>query len=441
MNLVVLGAAESGVGAAILAQKLGMEVFVSDKGAIKDHYKQALEQRGIPYEEGQHTWERISQADEVVKSPGIPDKVQLIKDLLQKGIPVISEIEFAARYTPSKIIAITGSNGKTTTTTLTHHLLKSAGVNTLMAGNVGISFAACVAAEVQPDWYVIEVSSFQLDGIREFRPHIGMLLNITPDHLDRYEYQLENYVRSKFRINMNQQAEDLFLYNGNCPNTAAFLANYHVKGKSVVIVEEHIEGYQLQAGANRYDLTPTALRGRHNAMNALFAIHAAQALGLSAQAIQEGLESFVTVPHRLERVAEFAGVEYINDSKATNVDSVFYALQAMEKPVVWIVGGQDKGNDYDPLMPFVKEKVKAVVCLGIDNVKLFQTFSDTVGRIVETRSMDEAISAAADFATAGDVVLLSPACASFDLFRNYEDRGDQFRAGVLKYRDELTTEA
>lgn len=432
MNIVILGAAESGVGAAILAQRLGMQVFVSDKGAIKEHYKQELETRGIEFEEGMHTWERISRADEVIKSPGIPDKVQVIADLVAKGIPVISEIEFAARHTSAKLIGITGSNGKTTTATLTYHLLKSGGLDVVLAGNVGRSFAACVA-EREPACYVLEISSFQLDGIRSFRPDIAMLLNITPDHLDRYNYQLENYVRSKFRIAMNQTPEDLFFFNFDDPVTMAYLKDAKVEAQRIAITSQQVEGKILREGDNRFDLQPTALRGPHNAMNALFAIHGALAMGLSPEVIQQGLETFVTVPHRLEQVAVWNGVEYINDSKATNVDAVFYALQAMEKPVVWIAGGQDKGNDYAPIFPLVKEKVKAIVCLGVDNSKLFHVFNDTIGRMVETKSMQEALIAARDFAQPGEVVLLSPACASFDLFKNYEDRGDQFRREVQQW--------
>ncbi len=437
MKIVILGAAESGVGAAILAQQLGFDLFVSDKGQIKDHYKKELEARAIPFEEGRHTWEKMADADEVVKSPGIPDKAPLVKEFVALGIPVISEIEFAARYTSSKLLAITGSNGKTTTTMLTYHLVKTGGIDAVMAGNVGLSFAACVAEQRQPDWYVLEVSSFQLDGIRSFRPNVAMLLNITADHLDRYDYQLENYVRSKFRILMNQQAQDIFLYNSDDVNTMAFMKDKSFAPQLVALHRHLIDGKILRVGDHRFDLGNTQLKGIHNAMNALFAIRGALEMGVTPEDIQRGLESFVPVPHRLEKVAEIDGVEYINDSKATNVDSVYFALQAMEKPVVWIVGGQDKGNDYAPLLPFVKEKVKAVVCLGVDNARLFQVFNEPVnGTLVDTKSMAEAVAAARDLAARGDVVLLSPACASFDLFKNYEDRGDQFRNEVLKLLSE-----
>lgn len=431
MKIVILGAAESGVGAAILAQQLGYDLFVSDKGQIKDNYKRELEARAIPYEEGQHTWEKMADADEVVKSPGIPDKAPLVKEFAALGIPVISEIEFAARYTQANILSITGSNGKTTTTMLAYHLAKTGGIDAVMAGNVGLSFAACVAGSRQPDWYVLEVSSFQLDGIRTFRPKVAMLLNITADHLDRYEYQLDNYVRSKFRIAMNQQAGDIFLYNSDDVNTVAFLKNNSFAVEPEALHQGLIDGKTLSVGHHRFDLGSTRLKGIHNAMNALFAIKGALEMGVAPELIQHGLNTFVPVPHRLEKVAEIDGVEYINDSKATNVDSVYYALQAMEKPVVWIVGGQDKGNDYSPLLPFVKEKVKAVVCLGIDNSKLFHAFHELVnGAIVDTKSMAEAVGASRDLAARGYVVLLSPACASFDLFKNYEDRGDQFRNEV-----------
>lgn len=433
MKVVILGAAESGVGAAILAQQSGFDVFVSDKGQIKDHYKRELEARAIPYEEGQHTWEKMAGADEVVKSPGIPDKAPLVKEFVARGIPVISEIEFASRYTRANILAITGSNGKTTTTMLTYHLAKTGGIDAVMAGNVGLSFAACVADHRQPDWYVLEVSSFQLDGIRTFRPKVAMLLNITADHLDRYDYLLDNYVRSKFRIAMNQQPKDVFLYNSDDANTAAYMKDQTFAPELIPLHQGLIDGKLLRLEGQLYDLGNTQLKGIHNAMNALFAIRGALEMGLSPEVIQHGLNTFVPVPHRLEKVAEIDGVEYINDSKATNVDSVYYALQAMEKPVVWIAGGQDKGNDYAPLMPFVTEKVKAVVCLGVDNAKLFQTFNELVkGHIVDTKSMAEAVGAAHDLAARGDVVLLSPACASFDLFKNYEDRGDQFRNEVQK---------
>ncbi|NUO01727.1 MAG: UDP-N-acetylmuramoyl-L-alanine--D-glutamate ligase [Saprospiraceae bacterium] len=429
--IVVLGAAESGVGAAILATAKGFEVFVSDKGEIKESYKSLLAKYGIPYEESQHTQERIFQAAEVIKSPGIPDTAPLVKALEERGIPVISEIEFAGRYTTAKIIGITGSNGKTTTTLLTHHLLKTAGLNAGLAGNVGFGFAAHVATEPAVDYYVLELSSFQLDGIRKFRPNIAMLLNITPDHLERYDYKLENYAASKFRIAMNQRAEDLFLFNGSDPNIRIFGAGKKVESKTISLTTDQVRGAKIEVEGSVFDLSKTQLRGPHNAMNALFAVQTAKALGISDAAINAGLETFKPAPHRLEKVAELNGVEYINDSKATNVDSVFYALQAMDRPVIWIVGGQDKGNDYGPLMPWVREKVKAIVCMGLDNSKIVHAFAPVIAEIRETRSAAEAVQTAKQLAEPGDAVLLSPACASFDLFRNYEDRGDQFRAAVL----------
>lgn len=430
MRVVVLGGGESGVGAAILAQKQQFEVFVSDRGNIPDKYKQELEARGIPYEEGRHTEETILAADEVIKSPGIPDKVPLIKSLVAKGIPVISEIEFAARYSRGFLIGITGSNGKTTTSTLSWHLLRKGGLDVTLAGNVGRSFAWQVAEE-DTAYYVLELSSFQLDGIRKFRPRIAMLLNITPDHLDRYEYLFENYVRSKFRIGLNQQPEDHFLYNGDDPGIRSYLEAAANPAQQINLNEEYIKGSLLTIDRHQYDLATTALLGRHNAMNALFAVQLARLLGIAPELIQQALNSFRPVEHRLERVAELNGVEYINDSKATNVDAVFYALQAMKRPVIWVVGGQDKGNDYSPLLPLVKEKVKAIVCMGLDNAKIITAFADLGKPLVETRSAAAAVEQGAQLSAPGDVVLLSPACASFDLFKNYEDRGRQFKAAVL----------
>ena len=426
---VILGAGESGVGAAILAKKLGHQVFVSDRGKIKDNFKSELSTNAIPFEEGQHTWEKIGIADEVIKSPGIPDKVPLIQQLVEKGIPVISEIEFAARYTSAKLIGITGSNGKTTTTTLTYHLLKAAGLDIGMVGNVGFSFARAVA-EADKTLYVLELSSFQLDGIQDFRPDIALLLNITPDHLDRYEYRLENYIKSKFRILMNQQPDDVFVYNKEDANIQAFLKHINLVPKGIGLGVESIEGKQLKVEGSVFDMTASELKGLHNYQNALFAVTVAKLLKVEDAIIQNALESFKNVPHRLERVAEVDGVEYINDSKATNVDSVYYALMAMEKPIIWVVGGEDKGNDYQQLMPLVEDKVKAIVCLGIDNQKLIETFGQKVASLEETKSAEAAVKKARELATSGDVVLLSPACASFDLFKNYIDRGDQFKTAV-----------
>lgn len=437
MKMAILGGGESGTGAALLAQAKGHEVFVSDMGTLQDQYRQELRAHGIPFEEGHHTWEKILASDEVVKSPGIPDKAPLVKALRENRIPVISEIEFASRYSNTFTIGITGSNGKTTTTRLTWHLLQTAGLKAGLGGNVGYSFARLVL-EKQWDYFVLELSSFQLDGVQAFRPNIAMLLNITPDHLDRYDYQMENYVASKFRIAMNQNADDIFIYNADDSNLGAYLQNHPFKAHHAAISGKMMQGHNILSGGDSFDLGRTSLKGRHNFMNALFAVRAAQALGISAEVIQRGLESFVNVPHRMERVGELDGVQYINDSKATNVDAVFYALDAMTAPVVWIVGGQDKGNDYEPLRPLVRQKVKAIVCLGADNSKIVAAFGHDVQHLVETNDAAEAVRAADKLASSGDVVLLSPACASFDLFRNYEDRGDQFRKAVQQLIQEKT---
>jgi UDP-N-acetylmuramoylalanine--D-glutamate ligase len=438
MKIAILGAGESGTGAALLAKAKGHEVLVSDLGIIQDHFKRELEAAGIEYEEGKHTWERILTAEEVIKSPGIPDKAPLVKALRENGIPVISEIEFAARYSTTFTIGITGSNGKTTTTRLTWHLLQQAGLKAGLGGNVGYSFARLVL-EGNYDYFVLELSSFQLDGVLTFRPDIAMLLNITPDHLDRYDYKMENYVASKFRIAMNQSERDLFIFNADDANMTDYRSRNGIASRRAPIAENAIEGTQIKVGASVFDMLETPLQGRHNYMNALFAVQTAKELGLSDDAIRAGLKSFVNVPHRMERIAEIDGVPYINDSKATNVDAVFYALDAMTTPVVWIVGGQDKGNDYEPLRHLVRQKVRAIVCLGVDNAKIVEFFGSDIADITETNSAETAAYAAMKLAQPGDTVLLSPACASFDLFRNYEDRGDQFREAVLKIQSEKTT--
>lgn len=440
MKIAILGAGESGTGAALLAKAKGHEVFVSDLGAIQDHFKRELESEGIEYEEGKHTWERILTAGEVIKSPGIPDKAPLVKALRENGIPVISEIEFAARYSSTFTVGITGSNGKTTTTNLTWHLLHQAGLKAGLGGNVGYSFARLVL-EGNYDYFVLELSSFQLDGVLKFRPDIAMLLNITPDHLDRYEYKMENYVASKFRIAMNQTESDLFIFNADDTNMSEYMSRHTIAARRAPIGESLIEDTRIKVGNSVFDMSETPLQGRHNYMNALFAVQTAQALGLSEDAIRAGLKSFINVPHRMERIAEINGVQYINDSKATNVDAVFYALDAMTAPVVWIVGGQDKGNDYEPLRQLVRQKVRAIVCLGVDNAKIVEFFGADVADITETNSAETAAYAAMQLAQPGDAVLLSPACASFDLFRNYEDRGDQFREAVLKIKSEKTTKS
>lgn len=433
MKIAILGGGESGTGAALLAKHLGHEVFLSDGGKLKESYKNELLDKGIPNEEGKHTWTSIFEADEIIKSPGIPDGLPPLAELRRLGKPVISEIEFAGRHTSATIIGITGSNGKTTTTRLTHHLLTTAGLNAAIGGNVGYSFARNII-ENKSDYHVLELSSFQLDGIVSFRPHIAILLNITPDHLDRYEYKMENYVRSKFRIAMNQHADDLLITNAGDPEIQNYLKSNKLAPRMIEIPTHFSSTKKLVVSGSEYDMTGCRLKGPHNFFNASCAIHAAKAVGVSDEAIQEGLDTFVNDPHRLEFVAEINGVEYINDSKATNVDSVFYALQAMEKPVVWIAGGTDKGNDYSPIEDLVRQKVKALICLGVDNQKLLGVFSPVLKNIEEARSAKEAVERASIYAESGDVVLLSPACASFDLFKNYEDRGNQFKKEVMNLR-------
>ena len=437
---VILGSGESGTGAALLAQHAGFDVFVSDKGPIGERYKRELDAHGIAWEENRHTLDKILNADEVIKSPGIPEKSEVMQAVRAKGINVIGEIEFGWRYAGKcRIVAITGSNGKTTTTELTYHLLKTAGLNARKGGNVGNSFATMVLedlhrkdAETQRI-YVLEVSSFQLDDIQKFRPHIAMLLNITPDHLDRYDYRLENYARAKFRITMNQKRGDVFIFNAFDPVVNEFMTE--TRAKKAGIRKGFFKNGLIRIGRKyAFDMTRGNLRGPHNMFNAACAIRAALLLGAAPEKIQQGLDTFTPPAHRLEKVAEVDGVTWINDSKATNVDSVFYALQAMTTPTVWIVGGQDKGNDYSPLFPLVRKKVKAIVCMGVDNSKIISAFKKFKKKLTETRSAEAAVRAAAGFAEKGDTVLLSPACASFDLFKNYEDRGAQFREAVLKLK-------
>lgn len=434
MKVVVLGAGESGIGAALLAKQLGYEIFVSDKGSIKEKYKQELVENNIPFEEGNHSEKKIFEASVIIKSPGIPDKIELIRRLNEKGLEVISEIEFASRFTSAKIIGITGSNGKTTTTNLTYHLLKTGGLHVAMGGNVGYSFARLLT-ESQCDLYVLELSSFQLDGIKNFKPDIAMLLNITPDHLDRYDYQLENYIASKFRIIMNQGIKDTFIYNADNGNMQSFLKNQNLIMQTVPVKEQTSAKPLIKVRQINFDLSGSALKGRHNRFNAICAIEAALLCGVEESDIRKGLQSFANDAHRLESIAVKQGVEYINDSKATNVDAVYYALDAMTKPIVWIVGGTDKGNDYGSLIKLVEEKVKAIICLGADNSKILEVFSPLIKNIEETSSAKEAVKRAGIYAEKGDVVILSPACASFDLFKNYEDRGDQFRTAVLNIDD------
>jgi len=431
MKIVILGAGESGVGAALLAAKLKYQVFVSDRGTIKEAYKQELEEYHIPYEEGKHTKETIFETTEIIKSPGIPDDIVLIKEAKEKGISVISEIEFAARHTDATLIGITGSNGKTTTTNLIYHLLQTAGFSVGIGGNVGFSFARLVASQKRA-YYVLELSSFQLDGIIDFRPNIALLLNITPDHLDRYEYQLSQYIQSKFRITKNQKESDLFIFNGKDENIREYLSKHPSKAKQWEVNAPQFDGQYLTINEMlRFDMSDCSLKGPHNHFNATCAILTARKLGVGRADIQEGLNSFSNAPHRMEVITEIEGVEYINDSKATNVDAVYYALASMEKPIVWVVGGIDKGNDYSTIMELVKEKVKSIVCLGADNSKIIEAFSPIVKTIVETKSSQAAVQEAKKLADSGDVVLLSPACSSFDLFDNYAARGDLFKQAVL----------
>jgi UDP-N-acetylmuramoylalanine--D-glutamate ligase len=440
-RIVILGAGESGVGAAMLAQKQGFDVFVSDFGAITARYKQTLQELNIAFEEKQHTAEMILNAMEVIKSPGIPDSVPIIKDLKKKGIPVISEIEFAKRYTTAKTICITGSNGKTTTTMLTYHILKKAGLNVGLAGNIGQSFAAQVATE-NYDWYVLEISSFMLDDMFAFRADVAVLLNITPDHLDRYDYKMANYAASKMRICQNQQPDDVFIYCTDDEETLKVLKNTKIHATKYPFsirkkVEEgaYLEGDNIHIKINPLDpltmsISELALQGKHNIYNSMASGIVAKVLDIRNTIIRESMGDIKNIEHRLEHVARISGVDYINDSKATNVNSTWYALESVNTDVILIMGGVDKGNDYDMLKDLVKEKVKAIVCLGKNNKRIHEAFEDDVEVIVNTFSASEAVQVAYHLATKGDTVLLSPACASFDLFRNYEDRGNQFKMAV-----------
>ena len=439
-KIAILGGGESGVGTAILAKQKGYEVFLSDFGSIKEKYKKVLENNEIAFESGKHSFEKILNSDLVMKSPGISDTVPLVVQLKEKGISVVSEIEFAARYTNATIIGITGSNGKTTTTMLLNHILKKAEINVGMAGNIGDSFAAQVANE-EHDVYVLELSSFQLDGIVDFAPHIAIITNITPDHLDRYDNEFEKYVASKFLITKNQTEKDFLIYDADDPVIIDWLGKNKVKAQLVPFslkdkvefgadVEDNKIRIKLNKDILTMDISKIALQGKHNTKNAMASSMAAQMMKARRQVIKESLEDFEGAEHRLEKVLRINGVQYINDSKATNVNATFYALECMEVPTVWIVGGVDKGNDYLDLMPLVREKVKAVICLGVDNAKIIQTFGKVVDVIVETTSVVDAVKTAYKLTGKGDAVLLSPACASFDLFENYEDRGRQFKNAV-----------
>jgi UDP-N-acetylmuramoylalanine--D-glutamate ligase len=435
--LVILGGGESGVGTAILGKKKGFKIFVSDKGKIKEKYKNVLEHFEIDWEEEQHTEALILKADVVMKSPGIPDSVPLVQNLLSHNIPVISEIEFASQYTDATIIGITGSNGKTTTTMLTNHLLKGGNLNVGMAGNIGDSYAKMVA-ENDFDYYVLEISSFQLDGVVRFRPHIAVITNITPDHLDRYDYKFENYIASKFRITKNQTEEDYLIYDADDEVITNWLKDNPIKSKRIPFslkkrVKEgaFLENEQIRITTDTDTITimtdALALEGQHNLKNSMAAATIAKLVGIRKETIRECISNFQGAPHRLEKVLKIHHVQYINDSKATNVNATYYALDSLKTPTVWIVGGVDKGNEYKELMPLVREKVKAIVCLGMDNEKIKETFGNVVDLVVETFAMVEAVKVAYKIAERGDSVLLSPACASFDLFKNYEDRGNQFK--------------
>ncbi|PHS07428.1 MAG: UDP-N-acetylmuramoyl-L-alanine--D-glutamate ligase [Kordia sp.] len=438
-RLVILGGGESGVGTALLGKQKGYDVFVSDKGGIKEKYKKVLLENEIDWEEMRHTESKILNADVVMKSPGIPDRVPLIQKLREKKVSLISEIEFAAQFTDATIVGITGSNGKTTTTLLTHHLLKNE-INVGVAGNIGDSFAEQVA-EGKYDNYVLELSSFQLDGIENFKPHIAVITNISEDHLDRYEYRYENYIASKFRITKNQTADDYLIYDADDVEIEKYLNSHEVKATLIPFsltkkIKQGVclDNDNIKLTINEEIITmpvkDLALEGKHNIKNAMASAAVANLLRIRKATIRESLSNFQGVEHRLEHVLKIQNVQYINDSKATNINAVFYALDSMQSPTVWIVGGVDKGNDYTELLSLVNEKVKAIICLGKDNEKIKHVFQNTVETLVETESMREAVKMAYKLAEKGDNILLSPACASFDLFENYEDRGRQFKAAI-----------
>ena len=437
-----MGGAESGVGAAVLAKVKGFDVFLSDKGKIADHYAETLRKWGIPFEEGQHSENLILNADEVVKSPGIPTAAPMVQKLMQQGTPILSEIEFAGRYDTAKKICITGSNGKTTTTSLIYYLLQQAGLNVGLGGNIGKSYALQVATE-HFDYYVLEISSFQLDNVYDFRPDIAIITNITPDHLDRYNYNMEEYVKAKFRITRNLRPEDCFIFDSDDAITIDHLNKIIIQAKMLPFTQKgkvdqgaYLDGEKIvvkyEESESEIYLKELALGGKHNIYNSMAAALAAKAVDIDDEVIRDSLSTFEPVEHRLEPVLSIKDVLYINDSKATNVDSAWYALECQTKPVVWIVGGKDKGNDYSVLDDLVRGKVKAIVCLGVDNAKIHAHFEPIVGadKMVDTQSAEAAVKAASGLAEPGDVVLLSPCCASFDLFNSYEDRGEQFKNAV-----------
>ncbi len=443
MKLVVLGAAESGVGAAILAQKEGYDVFVSDMGSIQPRYKEMLSSHGIAWEEGHHTEELILDADEAVKSPGIPETAPMVKKLIDKGTPILSEIEFAGRYTTARMICITGSNGKTTTTSLIYHILRKAGLDVGLAGNIGHSLALQVAEAPHAN-YVIELSSFQLDNMYRFRANVAVLLNITPDHLDRYGFCMQNYVDSKMRIRQNQTADDTFIFWAEDEHVPNELPKYDVKARLCGFTDEKSEGSSGYAADGKFvidapvhfemPLSELSLPGRHNLRNSLAAATAALAVGIDAATVREGLSDFPGVEHRLEKAGTVNGIHFVNDSKATNVDACYCALESMTTPVVLILGGKDKGNDYSAIVPFVREKCRALVYMGVDNSKLHASFDALGLPVADTHSMRECMENAVRLAQPGDTVLLSPCCASFDLFHNMEDRGEQFKAWVKAWK-------
>lgn len=443
--LVVLGGGESGVGAAVLGKVKGYDVLLSDMGTISDHYREILESEGVPYEQGGHSRERILQADLVIKSPGIPPTAPLVKEITEKGTPILSEIEFAGKFTDAKMVCITGSNGKTTTTLLTYHILKKAGLNVGLAGNVGKSLALQVAKE-KHDVYVIELSSFQLENMYDFKANIAVIMNITPDHMDRYDHKMENYVAAKFRILQNQTDDDVFIYWQDDPVVTNQIRKMQIEALQLPFGEERHDGTAayLEDGVIRFT-TPTdvweiprdrlALPGLHNLYNSMAAGLSATMLHVDNAVISEGLQDFEAVEHRLEYVTTVNGVRYVNDSKATNVDSTWYALESMTTPVVLILGGKDKGNDYTEIEDLVKEKVKAIVCMGKDNGKLLDFFSGKVPVISDTHSIEDAVKECARLAAEGDTVLLSPCCASFDLFTSYENRGKLFKEQIYALKD------
>lgn len=440
MKLVVLGGGESGVGTALLGKKEGCEVFLSDRGKIKQQYKEVLIQNEIDWEEEKHTEDKILSADVVMKSPGIPDKAPIVKKLREKGVEIISEIEFASQFTKAYTVGITGSNGKTTTTMLTYHLLRAAALNVGLAGNIGDSFAEQVAHE-NYEGYVLELSSFQLEGIKHYKPHIAVITNLSPDHLDRYDYKYENYIEAKFRITMNQTEDDYLIYDADDPEIERWLKNNKTRAKLLgfsltkkinngAYLNQNTMIINIDKEEMTIPLNKIALEGKHNMKNAMAAATVAQILRVRKNTIRESMSNFQGAEHRLEKVLKIHNVQYINDSKATNVNSVFFALDSISSPVVWIAGGEDKGNDYSELMPLVREKVKAIICLGVDNRKLLEAFGNVVDIMIETTSMEEAVKISSRIAEKGDTVLLAPACASFDLFENYQERGNKFKQAV-----------